>query len=124
MRSPGTVRRISGLSWDVLGRRRNLLRLNSRHMQVEASNMNESSPTTYPSVGHGRVYEGHPHLLAEMYAYSVASAHLELPHLRLDNYMTSETEAYGEGWPFVDELPIRGLCTQDLSEHTHRLPVG
>lgn len=24
------------------------------------------------------MFEGHPHLLAEMYAYSVASAHLEV----------------------------------------------
>jgi hypothetical protein len=69
------------------------------------------------------VYEGHPHLLAEMYAYSVASAHLELPHLRLDSLMTSETEAYGEGWPFVDRLDPSLLCKQDLTDVTDQLPV-
>lgn len=71
-----------------------------------------------------RVFEGHPHLLAEMYAYSVASAHLELPHLRLDGYMTSETEAYGEGWSLVDDIPVQDLCTKDLSTVTTRLPVS
>lgn len=70
-----------------------------------------------------RVYEGHPHLLAEMYAYCVAAAHLELPHLRLDGYMTSETEAYGEAWSLVDALPEESLCSEDLSLRTTRLPT-
>jgi hypothetical protein len=70
------------------------------------------------------VFEGHPHLLAEMYSYSVAAAHLQLPHLRLDSYMTSETEAYGEGWGYVDELASEDICTTDLSQTTDRLPVG
>lgn len=70
-----------------------------------------------------RVYEEHPHLLAEMYAYCVAAAHLELPHLRLDHYMTSETESYGEAWAFVDELGDAELCDAGLSERTARLPV-
>lgn len=70
-----------------------------------------------------RVYEEHPHLLAEMYAYCVAAAHLGLPHLRLDHYMTSETESYGEAWAFVDELGDDELCDAGLSEATARLPV-
>jgi hypothetical protein len=70
-----------------------------------------------------RVYEGHPHLLAEMYAYCVAAAHLRLPHLRLDHYMTSETESYGEAWPLVDALGEEELCAGDLSERTRALPV-
>lgn len=70
-----------------------------------------------------RVYEGHPHLLAEMYAYSVAAAHLELPHLRLDGYMTSEAEGYGEAWPLVDLLTDESICSEDLSLHTTLLPT-
>lgn len=70
-----------------------------------------------------RVYEGHPHLLAEMYAYSVAAAHLELPHLRLDGYMTSEADGYGEAWDFVHPLPEESLCTQDLTEQAAPMPV-
>lgn len=69
------------------------------------------------------MYEGHPHLLAEMYAYSVSAAHLELPHLRLDTYMTSDVDSYGEAWPYVDQLPVDHMCTHDLSTSTDKLPV-
>ena len=51
-----------------------------------------------------RVYEGYPYLLAEMYAYSMAAAHENLPHLQLENYMVSNVDAGGEGWPWVDNL--------------------
>lgn len=36
-----------------------------------------------------RVYERYPNLLAEMYAYSMAAAHENLPHFQLLNYMVS-----------------------------------
>jgi hypothetical protein len=52
-----------------------------------------------------RVYETYPHLLAEMYAYSLGAAHEELPHLRLDHYMVSNIHASDEGWPWIDALP-------------------
>ena len=64
------------------------------------------------------VYEEHPHLLAEMYSYSVASAHLELPHLRMDSYMTSDIEGYGEAWPWIEKLEPTELCHPDLI-HLH-----
>jgi len=51
-----------------------------------------------------RVYENYPYLLAEMYAYSMAAAHEELGHLRMDHFMVSNTFAGGEGWPWVDAL--------------------
>ena len=39
------------------------------------------------------------------YAYSMAGAHEELPHLRMDNYMVSNVDiSQGEGWQWVDEL--------------------
>lgn len=50
------------------------------------------------------MYEGYPYLLAEMYAYSMAAAHEELPHLQLWNYMVSNVDAGDEGWPLVDQL--------------------
>jgi peptidyl serine alpha-galactosyltransferase len=34
-----------------------------------------------------RVYEKYPYLLAEMYAYSMAAAHENLPHLQMEHYM-------------------------------------
>ena len=52
-----------------------------------------------------RVYSFYPYLLAEMYAYSMAAAHLDLPHFQMENLMVSNTEAGGEGWPWVDALP-------------------
>jgi hypothetical protein len=52
-----------------------------------------------------RVYNGgYPHLLAEMYAYSMAAAHLRLPHLQLQQHMISNVDSPSEGWPFVDSL--------------------
>ncbi len=57
-----------------------------------------------------KVYEEYPELLAEMYAYSIAAAHLQLPHLRLDHYMISNIDASGEGWPFVDRLEETYVC--------------
>ena len=62
-----------------------------------------------------RVFEKYPYLLAEMYAYSMAAAHENLPHLQLENFMVSNTNAGGEGWPHVDKLddacapPVNGI---------------
>jgi peptidyl serine alpha-galactosyltransferase len=63
-----------------------------------------------------RVYEGYPHLLAEMYAYSMAAAHEDLPHLSVDHFMVSNVQAGGEGWQWIDALgddicqpPIDGI---------------
>ena len=39
-----------------------------------------------------------------MYAYSMAAAHEKLPHLRMDNWMVSNTQAGGEGWAWIDAL--------------------
>lgn len=45
-----------------------------------------------------KVYESFPNLLAEMYAYSMAAAHQELPHLRMDHFMVSNIDIdEGEG---------------------------
>jgi hypothetical protein len=63
----------------------------------------------------GRVYEGYPYLLAEMYAYSMAAAHENLPHLQMEHYMVSNTDSPGEGWPLIDRLndacrpPVDGI---------------
>jgi peptidyl serine alpha-galactosyltransferase len=62
-----------------------------------------------------RVYEHYPYLLAEMYAYSMAAAHEDLPHLQMEHFMVSNTDAGGEGWPLVDKLndacvpPVDGI---------------
>jgi hypothetical protein len=68
-----------------------------------------------------RVYNGgYPFLLAEMYAYSMAAAHESLPHLQMEHYMISNIDAYGEGWPLVDQLPDEDVC-KDADENGHFL---
>ena len=50
-----------------------------------------------------------------MYAYSMAAAHENLPHLRMDHFMISNTDSPGEGWEWIDALedpclpPIDGI---------------
>ena len=62
-----------------------------------------------------KVYEKYPYLLAEMYAYSMAAAHESLPHLRLDNFMVSNTDMSDEGYAWIDALddpcspPVDGI---------------
>lgn len=51
-----------------------------------------------------RVYEKYPALLAEMYAYSMAAAHNELPHLTMLHLMVSNIDVDEEGWKHIDVL--------------------
>lgn len=46
----------------------------------------------------------YPELLAEMYAYSMAGAHEQLPHFSMVHYMVSNTFANDEAWPWIDAL--------------------
>jgi hypothetical protein len=63
-----------------------------------------------------RVYSKYPELLAEMYAYSMAAAHTNLPHLTMLNYMVSNVDMDEEGWKYIDEFgddvcdePVNGV---------------
>jgi|AntRauTorckE5430_2_1112549.scaffolds.fasta_scaffold03231_3 hypothetical protein len=68
-----------------------------------------------------KVHKEYPYLLAEMYAFCIAAAHLELPFQLIDSLMISNVGAGGEGWPMVDKLPHEELCTiarkADHAEH-------
>ena len=57
-----------------------------------------------------RVHEQYPHLLAEMFAYCVAAAHLKLPHQTIDSLMVSNVDSTGEGWDLVDQIPDENIC--------------
>jgi hypothetical protein len=74
-------------------------------------------------MSHSAYDEDPGNILADMYAYSMAAAHLELPHATLDNYMASNSPAHGEAWPFVDAIDFKDLCERDLSTTTFKLPV-
>jgi len=43
-------------------------------------------------------------LLADMFAWSMASCSLGMPNTRLDHFMVSNPSSYGEGWPWVERL--------------------
>lgn len=58
-----------------------------------------------------RVHEQYPHLLAEMYAYCIAAAHLRLPHMLIDSMMISAAGIGGEGWKFIKDIPAAEVCT-------------
>ena len=58
-----------------------------------------------------RVHAQYPHLLAEMFAYCIAAAHLGLKHQLIDSLMISNTGmSGGEGWPLVDKIPAGKMC--------------
>jgi len=71
-----------------------------------------------------RVYAKYPNLLAEMYAYSMAAAHTNLPHLTMRHFMISNIDMDEEGWVYIDALgddvcvdPVEGVYYPD-----HLLP--
>ena len=51
-----------------------------------------------------------------MFAYSIAAAHLELPHQLISSLMVSDI-ALGdaEGWPLVDAIPTPNVCERAKS---------
>ena len=58
-----------------------------------------------------------PELMAEMYAFSIASAHLELPHQLVGSLMISDTNTDGgEGWKWIDALPADNICDFALNK--------
>eukprot|EP01065_Artemidia_motanka_P020368 TRINITY_DN24372_c0_g1_i1.p1 TRINITY_DN24372_c0_g1~~TRINITY_DN24372_c0_g1_i1.p1 ORF type:complete len:657 (+),score=167.27 TRINITY_DN24372_c0_g1_i1:56-2026(+) len=53
-------------------------------------------------------------IITDMWAYCMAAAHLEMPHLLLDHFMVSGPETsdarQGEGWQWVDRWPHNMSC--------------
>eukprot|EP00613_Pedinella_sp_CCMP2098_P077813 CAMPEP_0171934422 /NCGR_PEP_ID=MMETSP0993-20121228/32004_1 /TAXON_ID=483369 /ORGANISM="non described non described, Strain CCMP2098" /LENGTH=532 /DNA_ID=CAMNT_0012575125 /DNA_START=203 /DNA_END=1801 /DNA_ORIENTATION=+ len=65
-----------------------------------------------------RIYEEYPELLAEMYAYCMAAAHLGLKHFKVDHMMVSNVDASGEGWPWVDAFLASPHADLEVSQST------
>jgi hypothetical protein len=57
-----------------------------------------------------RVHAQYPHLLAEMYAFCIAAAHLGLRHMLIDSLMASNPGTGGEAWELVDRIPSEEVC--------------
>ena len=66
-----------------------------------------------------RVHDLYPHLLAEMFAYCFAAAHLNLPHRVAHSFMVSDVWSGGEGWKLVDKMGKANVCNPppDLNPH-------
>mmetsp|Transcript_32788 Transcript_32788/g.48109 ORF Transcript_32788/g.48109 Transcript_32788/m.48109 type:complete len:503 (+) Transcript_32788:77-1585(+) len=56
------------------------------------------------------VHKIYPHLLAEMYAYCLAAAHLNLPHQIVSTLMVSDTTIGTEGWPLLEDVAADKMC--------------
>jgi peptidyl serine alpha-galactosyltransferase len=59
-----------------------------------------------------KVHDQYPYLLAEMFAYCLAAAHLRLPHQTAASFMVSDIDSSnGEGWKsHVDTIPNDQVC--------------
>ncbi|CAB9500682.1 expressed unknown protein [Seminavis robusta] len=65
-----------------------------------------------------RVHEQYPHLLAEMFAASLAAAHLDLKHQLINSLMISDTHTGdSEGWPLIDDIPAKEVCSVGRGDH-------
>mmetsp|Transcript_26554 Transcript_26554/g.57267 ORF Transcript_26554/g.57267 Transcript_26554/m.57267 type:complete len:504 (+) Transcript_26554:89-1600(+) len=71
-----------------------------------------------------RVHDVYEHLLGEMYGWSLAAAHLDLPHTLAESFMISATHiGDGEGWPLIDALKDDELCEYStMKEKEDKLP--
>lgn len=62
------------------------------------------------------VHKQYPKLLAEMFAFCIAAAHLQLPHQLVDSLMVSDAGIRVEGWKLIDEIPGDEVCENAVFE--------
>jgi hypothetical protein len=71
-----------------------------------------------------KVHKQYPRLLAEMFAYCIAAAHLKLPHKLVKSLMISDKGCIDlEGWSFVDRLPSETVCNLASNPNHRKDPV-
>jgi len=63
-----------------------------------------------------KVHAVYVHLMGEMYAWSLAAAHLELPHTLAESFMVSNTEISEEGWALVDAVKKEDACVYPVDK--------
>ena len=70
-----------------------------------------------PLVLSSSIYLPQPYLLAEMFAYCLAAAHLKLAHQTANSFMVSDVgSGAGEGWEYIDKLPDDEVCHEKSIE--------
>eukprot|EP01062_Namystynia_karyoxenos_P080764 TRINITY_DN8747_c0_g2_i1.p2 TRINITY_DN8747_c0_g2~~TRINITY_DN8747_c0_g2_i1.p2 ORF type:complete len:641 (+),score=162.36 TRINITY_DN8747_c0_g2_i1:82-1923(+) len=66
-------------------------------------------------------------IITDMWAYSMAAAHLRMPHLTLDHFMVSDPDMsearLGEGWHWVDRWPRNVSCRNPQVPPGHLAPT-
>jgi hypothetical protein len=67
-----------------------------------------------------KIHPHYPHLLAEMYGYAMAVAHLQLPHQLVFQMMISEPLVSQEGWEFLNGVAPNQVCGR---EHVTNAPT-
>lgn len=78
-----------------------------------------------------RVHDDYPHLLAEMFGYNLAAAHLDLRHTIAFSFMVSDVWAGGEGWDLINKVDNKDICDNfptELNPHAihycHNYNIG
>ncbi|CAJ1959482.1 unnamed protein product [Cylindrotheca closterium] len=68
-----------------------------------------------------RVHDQFPQLLAEMYGYNLAAAHLGLRHMLAKSFMLSSVMTYRiEAWEkILDPLPTERICDKNLPQESY-----
>ncbi|CAM9987864.1 unnamed protein product [Laminaria digitata] len=70
-----------------------------------------------------KVYKGHPSILAEMYGFCIAAAHLRLRHRVAYGLMVSDASmAQSEGWPLVDRLGVNACDASAVANLGEYIP--
>jgi len=69
------------------------------------------------------VHREFPYLLAEMYAFCIAAAHLNLPHKLVKSLMISSWDCDFEGWLFIDRLSGNETCRLAQSANHEENPL-
>jgi hypothetical protein len=65
-----------------------------------------------------KIYDDYPHLLAEMFGYNLAAAHLQLRHTIAHSFMVSQPMvSNGEGWILVDKVETKDVCNNYPKEY-------
>ncbi len=64
-----------------------------------------------------KIHKVHPELLAEMYGYCMAAAHLDLKNQISTGLMVTDPSFEVEGWQFVDHIPPAEVCTDQHPDH-------
>lgn len=78
----------------------------SRIVECEMPYASDTDPFC-PDLG---VYDIHQQFLSEMFGFSSAAAHLELPHTVLKGLMVSDVNSPEEGWGFLKSTPRSEVC--------------